>query len=919
MKLRLGLKASLAVSFIALATLLLWLNHTTASNLRSYVAKQREDAKAKAVAQVIGPMLRHESEWVESVTRLLQHDLAATMRIKDRRRDAAVANLLDRTFAEARIDVLEVTDANGIVRHRAHEPHRKGDPATHWGVDEALAGNATLVSVRDKTGPLILYVAPILTDDKVVGTVSAGKRIDDAFITALSREIDADLVLVAPTGQPAASSKPWGAAPDVSAITEAFQHKSVAFRSSEGSRITQAYVPVFIVDEAWLVVAEIDSSLAYAAIDASNRKAAVVTIASTAAAIVLVLLLLRFNLLPLRRLREKAERQVGEVTGECHADAGRDDLESIVHSLNCLTDVLVDRNRLLAQQRAELKISASAFESQQPMAITDANLDVLTVNKAFTASTGFTREDLAGRTLESLRPELHGVATRKELVESILRSEDWSGEIPTRRKNGETYPVWLNVAAVRDDHGTATHFVVSKIDLTEDRRTEQRIRELAFFDPTTGLPNRRLLMDRLKQAIATSARNGRCGATLLIDVDDFKTLNNVLGHDNGDRLLRQIGQRLLSCVREAETVARAGGDEFVVLLGGMSGNPHEAASQAECVAARILDAFSTPFNIGDTDHHCTASIGIALFQGNGASVDDSLQQADLALYKAKDSGRNCLQFFDPDMQTGVMERAALEKDLRQAIDLNQMTLHYQAQVQGDGRICGAEVLIRWNHPERGMVSPASFIPLAEKTGLILPLGQWVLDTVCGKLAEWADRPELSGMTLAVNVSARQFHHPDFVDQVLAILAAKRADPEKLKLELTESLLVENVEEVIGKMEALRTRGITFSLDDFGTGYSSLSYLKRLPLEQLKIDQSFVRDILVDPNDAAIAATIVALAENLGLQVIAEGVETAEQRDALARSGCAAYQGYFFSRPLPVRDFEAYVRSHAASASVSATP
>ena len=913
MKPRLSLKGSLAISFIALAALLLWLNHTNASNVRSYVVKQREDAKAKAVAQIIGPMIRHESEWIESVTRLLQHDLAAAMRIEDRHRDAVVAELLDRTFAKARIDVLEVTDENGIVRHRAHESMRKGVPATYWGVDEALAGSATLVSVREKTGPLILYVAPIRVDNKVVGTVSAGKRIDDAFVTALSREINADLALVASTGEAVASSKPWGARPEASAITEAFQQKTVAFRSSEGSRITQAYVPAFIVDDTWLVVAEIDSSDAYAAIDASNGKAAVVTLASTAAAIVLVLLLLRFNLRPLRQLREKAERRVGEVTGERHTDTGHDDLESIVHSLNSLTDVLVNRNCLLAQQRAELKISACAFESQQPMAITDANLDVLTVNKAFTASTGFTKEDFAGRTLESLRPELHGAATRKELVEKMLRSDDWSGEVLSRRKNGETYPVWLNISAVRDDHGMTTHFVVSKVDLTEDRRTERRIRELAFYDPTTGLPNRRLLMDRLKQAIAICARTGCHGATLIVDVDDFKTLNSVLGHDNGDRLLRQIGQRLTSTVREAETVARACGDEFVVLLGNMSEKPHEAASHAESVATRILDAFSDPFNIGDSNHHCSASIGIALLNGHGTSVDDALQQADLALYKAKDSGRNCLQFFDPDMQTSVMERAALENDLRRAIDLNQMTLHYQAQIQADGRVCGAEVLIRWNHPQRGMVSPASFIPLAEETGLILLLGQWVLDTVCGKLSEWADCPELSRMTLAVNVSARQFHDPEFVDQVLTILAEKHADPEKLKLELTESLLVENLEEVIGKMQALRTRGITFSLDDFGTGYSSLSYLKRLPLEQIKIDRSFVRDILDDPNDAAIAATIVALADNLGLKVIAEGVETEEQRDALAESGCQAYQGFFFSRPLPVEDFEAYVRTHGTSA------
>ena len=904
MKNPLGLRGSLAVSFIGLAFVLLWLNHTTASDLRGYVVKQREVEKARTVASIIEPVIRHESEWVQSASRMLQHDLANAMSLPRDQRPGAVAELLDRTYRHAGVDILEITDENGIVLYRAQEPQRRGDPATYWGIDEALAGSTTLVSAREKTGPLITYIEPIRVGDSIVGAACMGKRIDDKFVKGLSREIGAELFLVSRTGDVAASSKPRETVPDATAIKEAFQHKDAAFRSIDGSRLTQAYLPILIVDEGWVLIAEIDSSPAYRAISESNEKAALNTLGSIAAAVLVTLLLLRINLIPLRRLRRKAERLVAEETGEAAVYSGGDDIESVVRSLNGLTDILIKRNRLLNEQRAGLKISSVAFESQQAMAITNAEFEVLTVNKAFTKSTGFTGDEAIGRTLAIL----HDADSKDELLESIRRSGEWQGELRNRRKNGEMYPAWLNISAVKDDPGAVTHFVASLIDLTKDRKTEQKIQELAFFDPTTRLPNRRLLIDRLKQAIATCARSGTCGAVLLIDIDDFKTLNSVLGHDKGDRLLQLVGQRLTRCIREAETIARLGGDEFVVLLGGLSKDPREAALQAEAAGERVLDAFALNYRLINANYRCTASIGATLIYGREAAVDDLLQQADLALYKAKDTGRNCLRFYDPEMQTSVMERATLEGDLRQAIEQGQLILHYQPQVLADGRIGGAEALVRWNHRERGMVPPAAFIPLAEETGLIMPLGQWVLNTVCVALAEWADQPEMADLTIAVNVSALQFHHPDFVDQIFSTLEKTRANPERLKLELTESLLVENVQEVIERMRALKARGISFSLDDFGTGYSSLSYLKLLPLEQLKIDQSFVQDVLVDPSDAAIATTIIALAESLGLQVIAEGVETAEQRDFLAQAGCHAYQGYFFSRPLAVQAFENLMRS-----------
>jgi diguanylate cyclase (GGDEF)-like protein len=445
---------------------------------------------------------------------------------------------------------------------------------------------------------------------------------------------------------------------------------------------------------------------------------------------------------------------------------------------------------------------------------------------------------------------------------------------------------------------------------------EQRIRQLAFFDALTRLPNRTLLLDRLMQAITASARSEACGAVLFIDLDHFKTLNDTLGHDKGDLLLQQVAQRLAASVLESDTVARVGSDEFVVVLGSLSENHHEAARQTEVLGEKLLEVIGMPYQLAGLEYHITASIGAAVFSGHQASTDELLKQADLAMYKSKERGRNTVCFFDPDMQTAVVARAALEAGLRHAIDSSQLLLHYQPQVDGD-RTTGVEALVRWQHPQRGIVPPADFIPLAEETGLIVALGGWVLEAACVQLAQWAIRPEMAHLTIAVNVSIQQFRAADFVEKVLAVLSRTGARADRLKLELTESVLVDNVQDIIQKMCALKTRGVVFSLDDFGTGYSSLSYLKVLPLNQLKIDRSFVRDVLVDPNDAAIARTIVALAQSLGLGVIAEGVETAAQRDFLAAQGCHAYQGYYFCRPLPIEGFEAFFRQTEALRCVTA--
>ena len=562
-------------------------------------------------------------------------------------------------------------------------------------------------------------------------------------------------------------------------------------------------------------------------------------------------------------------------------------------------------NRKLAE--ADLRIAASAFDTQEGIIVTDVGGKVLRINKAFTETTGYTAEDIVGQTPRLLRSGRHDAEFYRAMWESIRLIGAWQGEIWDRRKSGEIYPKWLTISAVKGDDGAVTHYVGTHFDITERKKAEEKIEELAFFDQLTGLPNRTLLMDRLKQAMTAGNRNGCFGAVLFIDLDHFKTLNDTLGHDKGDQLLGQVAKRLNASVREGDTVARLGGDEFVVVLGGLNENAREAASQTEVVGEKILATLSQPYRLGEVEHLTTGSVGATLFQGHATSIDDLLKQADLAMYKSKDTGRNALRFFDPAMQTVVMERVAMEEQLRQALVASQFLLHYQAQVVSNHRVTGAEVLVRWKHPDRGMVSPAEFIPLAEETGLILPLGHWVLETACRQLACWATQPEMANLTVAVNVSAHQFRQADFVDQVVAVLNETGADPKKLKLELTESMLVSNVEDIVEKMFALKAKGVGFSLDDFGTGFSSLSYLKRLPLDQLKIDQSFVRDVLSDPNDAAIARTVISLAQSLGLGVIAEGVETEAQRDFLASSGCHAYQGYFFSRPLPVEGFEAFAR------------
>ncbi|MFH0934138.1 MAG: EAL domain-containing protein, partial [Pseudomonadota bacterium] len=551
----------------------------------------------------------------------------------------------------------------------------------------------------------------------------------------------------------------------------------------------------------------------------------------------------------------------------------------------------------------ELRIAAVAFSSQSGMVITDAQAHIVRVNPAFTRLTGYSEEEVIGRKPGLLRSGRHDELFYQRMWDALLGKGYWQGEIWNKRKNGQVYAEMLTITAINDPDGRPTHFVGSFTDITESKAAEAEIHRLAYYDALTTLPNRRLLQDRLSQAIAATARSGLYGAIFFIDLDNFKALNDTRGHDVGDQLLLEVAQRLCAVVREGDTVARLGGDEFVVLLEDIGADPGEAAALAKQVGDKLREAIDLPFALNGYEYLCKLSIGVSLFHAQD-TVENLLKHADLALYQAKNAGRNTLRFFDPAMQAALEKRNAMETELQQALKLDQLVLHYQPQVDAARRVVSVEALLRWQHPQRGLLLPDEFIGVAEDTGLILPIGKWVLDTACAQLKKWENDARTKSMQIAVNVSSRQFRQADFVGQVQDVLVCSGVDPSLLKLELTESLVLEDVTEAIAKMNAIKQLGIHFSMDDFGTGYSSLSYLAQLPIAQLKIDRSFVCNLPGNSNDELITRTIISMGKGLAMHVIAEGVETEAQREFLEAHGCNAYQGYLFGQPLPALELEA---------------
>lgn len=541
---------------------------------------------------------------------------------------------------------------------------------------------------------------------------------------------------------------------------------------------------------------------------------------------------------------------------------------------------------------------------------------IVFVNDAFEKQTGYSRAEVLGqspRILLELDPAKFKLL---EMANGLQENRQARTELMVRRKNGASFWVELEVVSVQASAEVVTHWVAVGRDITQRKNAEDMIRHLAFYDPLTDLPNRQLLLDRLQKALSQSARSRQHGALMFIDLDNFKILNDTLGHHVGDQLLQQVAQRLTKSVRKTDTVARLGGDEFVVMVDDLSTDPEAAANKLRTLSEKVLNVLREPFQIAGHQHFATPSIGATSFSGDQSDVSELLKQADLAMYQAKSLGRNTLCYFDPDMQATVSANAAVGAALRVGLREKQFVVHYQPQVDRQGVVTGVEALVRWQHPEKGLIKPADFIPVAEDTGLILPLGMWVLETACEQLATWGAREQTANLSIAVNVSVYQFRHPNFVDMVMAAIKRTGIRPHRLKLELTESLLADRMEITIQKMGMLKGLGVTLSLDDFGVGYSSLSCLKRLPLDQLKIDKGFVADVLTDPNDAAISRAIIALAQSLSLQVVAEGVETREQQGFLADQGCDQFQGHLFAPALPIETLDAFLRNPSLNMMVS---
>ncbi len=554
----------------------------------------------------------------------------------------------------------------------------------------------------------------------------------------------------------------------------------------------------------------------------------------------------------------------------------------------------------------DLRIAATAFDSQEGMVVADHAGVILRVNRAFCEMTGYTSADLIGKPASILEAGVQDAEDCRRAVKSVTSAGYWKGEVWSQRVDGKPLAVSVTLSAVKRPNNPATHYVGVFADVTETKRAEAYIHNLAYYDPLTQLPNRRTVRDKIARITTGNFLPNRIHAVIFLDLDNFKMLNDTRGHDAGDDLLREAARRIQTALRGRDTVARHGGDEFVVVIEDLGADTAAAAVHAAAVGEKLRQVLAESYDIAGRQFHCSASLGITLFDGGTGSVDTILKHADLAMYQAKGAGRNTVRFFDPAMQTAIEARSALEADLRQAVRLDQLRLYYQPQLSASGSVMAAEALLRWVHPERGIVTPGEFIPLAEDTGLILPIGQWVLDAACAQLRLWAAQPLTRALHVAVNISAAQFRLPEFVEIVRETLARTGVDPKLLKLEITESVLIGNMLEAFEKMRALKRLGVSFSLDDFGTGYSSLSYLSRLPLDELKIDKSFVANLPDTRTDAVIAQTIITMATSLGLKVVAEGVETEAQRDFLQRNGCDVHQGYLFSRPLPVGDFERYL-------------
>lgn len=742
-----------------------------------------------------------------------------------------------------------------------------------------FTGKGQLIGLLELPVDLLKLSQGLLNSTQINAVIT----VTDRNKNILMRSSDAELFIGKPTP------------PQIAAATGAKQEGFVLLPGLDGVSRLNAFVTMPGVG--WRVVAGIPEAEVFAEYRRMLRQSLYIGIGLLLLATALAWQLAALIIRPITALAiTAAEIAAGATSLRVHIQ-GPSEIEFVANQFNRMLD---------AWDSSEAKRNGSALRTQTILdnmadAVITINIhgEIESFNQAASSIFGYSPEEVIGQNVSMLMPEPH-----RSNHDGYLQHYHNNGEVryisqrrelEGLRKDGLQFPINLSVSKIT--HAGKTTFIGLIRDITQHQEDEKEIRRLAFYDPLTGLPNRRLLADRLKQAMATSTRTGQHAAIMFLDLDHFKLLNDNLGHDIGDILLQQVARRLTNCVRDGDSVARLGGDEFVMLLEGLGINERDAITQAEVIAHKILEALGHPYRLNAHVYTSTPSIGIVLFMQDDETMEELLKKADVAMYQAKSAGRNTARFFDPVMQAAAIAHEDSVKDLTRALAGQEFILHYQIQVDSHGTPMGVEALVRWNHPSRGLVPPAEFIPLAEETGLILPLGQWVLETACAQLLKLNRRPDTALWTMAVNVSASQFAQADFVENISYALQKTGANPRLLKLELTESMLVDDVEDLIDKMNQVKTQGVSFSLDDFGTGYSSLSILKRLPLDQLKIDQTFVRDILSDPSDAIIARTIIVLGHSLGLKVIAEGVESNDHRDFLTVIGCNSFQGYYFGRPV----------------------
>lgn len=568
---------------------------------------------------------------------------------------------------------------------------------------------------------------------------------------------------------------------------------------------------------------------------------------------------------------------------------------------------LLQREKDAQSQTAEQLRLATRFcqNSNEAMVITDRQGTILDVNNAFCRITGYSREEVLGKTNRILKSGRHDETFYQEMWRAVTEAGQWQGEIWDRHKDGNIYLKWITISGILDEEGQTTHYMGISTDLTGIKQTEERLQQIVHHDALTGLANRVLLRDRLKQAIHFAHRYRQCVGVLIMDLDGFKTVNDTLGHSLGDMLLMEAARRISSCVRSSDTVARLGGDEFTVVLPEVG-----AAENVAVVAQKIITAIAEPFFLEGHEIYLTTSVGISTYPQEGDTCESLMKHADSAMYYAKERGKNNYQFFRKDMSGNISEKLEIGTKLRRSIVNNELFLHYQPRVDlRSGRIVGLEALIRWKHTKDGLIMPARFIPVAEETGMIVPIGEWVLREVCRQNIQW-ERSEMGPLRISVNLSARQFHHHDIQGTVEGVLQETGMSPKLLELEITESILMYNVDEAIQTMRRLKQMGISLSIDDFGIGYSSLNYLKRFPIDVLKIDRSFIIDLTRNSEDEAVVNTIIALAKNLKLKVVAEGVETESQIDFLLRTSCDEIQGFFFSKPLSPDELEIFLAAYS---------